>query len=424
MKLKIMEKKLGVIKAIKSTYRFLKIYRQSCLGKTIVILIQTNYFGHIVNRLDYYQRIYQCDKSFFIFTTLVMDQAVIDYFSSCKSNIYIFDLSYFHKLKSKVSFLIYQVCRLYSVIKNFRNVVFNTDLVLRVNFDSNPNIYVYDVENQINLTEYHAPVHQKFTFKSIINNEIGLPKASLNEVAVILQRKFGIGYESRNCAGIKLRNVQYKTELFHDQGRNAYDLKTYLPMINFLLKRNYCVILDCEAPLPTSYQTKNIFELNSFDQKYRGLLRTYMLTNSNVMFQQHSGPLHLSNISSIDSIIIDGFPLWQGSWRDGDYFVPREVLYKPSNKRISLLEIINEHSDLYMGKYDESLYEFLPSRMDLVVSCILEKDGNLPQYYENSIKLKEAREQFRKLIPDISLSKYALSKFPEKLIYEEIGDVW
>jgi hypothetical protein len=270
--------------------------------------------------------------------------------------------------------------------------------------------------------EYYAPVHQKYTFKSIINNEIGLSKPLLNEISIILKSKFGVGYESRNYAGIKLRNVQYTTRLFHDQRRNAYDLETYLPLIDFLLKRNYYIILDCEVPLPISYRTMDLMEVNSFDQKYRGLLRTYMLTNSNVMFQQHSGPLHLSNISSIDSIIIDGFPLWQGSWRCGDYFVPQEVLYKPTNKRIGFLEIMDEHIDLYMGKYDQSLYKFLPSRMDLVESCILERDGHLPQYYENSVKLKEARERFRKLIPNISLSKYALSNFPEKLIYEEIGN--
>jgi hypothetical protein len=421
MKINVKVKKLEFIKMLKSTYKFLQLYKKSCIGKSIVILIQTNYFGHIVNRLDYYQRIYQCEKSFFIFTTIALDGAVIDYFSSYKSKLYVLDLSFFHKFKSKISFLIYQFCRLYSVIKNFRNVVFNTDLVLRTNLDSNPKIYVYDVANQENLLEYYAPIHQKYTLRSIVNNEIGLSKSSLGDVSAILKNKFGVDYKSRNYAGIKLRNIQYKTRLFHDQRRNAYDLENYLPLIDILLKWNYLVILDCEYPMPISGCNKSVLEINLMDQKYRGLLRTHMLTYSNLMFQQHSGPLHFSNIASVDSIIIDGFPLWQGSWREGDFFVPQEVLYKPSNKRIGLLEIMNEHRDLYMGKYNENIYKFLPSRMDLIESCIIERGNNMPQYYKNAVKLKEAREMFKKYIPNNSLSKYSLSKFPEKLIYEEIG---
>ena len=207
-------------------------------------------------------------------------------------------------------------------------------------------------------------------------------------------------HDKDRIVGLKLRDVSYQSGHFHDHRRNAYHLDNYVTLINFLVSKGYLVIIDSRNPVSIAGHS-NILEINQLSNKLAGLMRTYMLTAANFVMQQHSGPIHMTNIASVDNIIIDGFPLWQGSWRKEDFFIPQEVFCKITNQRLGLAAILKKHLDLYMGKYDHSLYEFYPSRFDYVESCIWERENSEPQYYSTKAELSRARDVLRGLISGV-----------------------
>ena len=405
---------------LRCMYDCFRAYRSACISNQLVVLIQTNYFGHIVNRVDFYQRIFHRKKIIFIFSTLSLDSSVVDYFESDNSKIILVPTFFWGKIKSKISYICYQLTRLYGILCNHRTIVFNTDLVLLTNFESLPQIKAYGLEDMSSLVDYNTPSHQRITLHALCNFELGLPSSCIKKVEHLLLEKFGSFFDAGLIVGIKLRDISYTSGYFHDHRRNAYHLDNYVPLINFLVGKGYLVIVDAKDQVSTIDHPK-ILEINQLPNQWRGLMRTHMLTAASFVMQQHSGPIHMANIASVDNIIIDGFPLWQGSWRKEDFFIPQEVVCRITNKRLGLVEILRQHIDLYMGRYDHSLYEFYPSRLDYVESCIWERENSEPQYYSTKAELSRARDVLRRLIPDCALNKYSLSQFPEKLVFEEIG---
>ncbi len=405
---------------LRCMYDCFKAYRSACMTGQVVVLIQTNYFGHIVNRIDFYQRIFHKKKLILIFTTLSMDSSVIEYFESDISKIIIVPTFFWGKIKAKLSYICYQLTRVHGILHNYRTVVFNTDLVLLTNFESLPQVKTYSLDKNSSLVDYNTPSHQRITLDKLRNFELGLPNSCIKEVEHLLVEKFGSTYHKDRIVGLKLRDVSYQSGHFHDQRRNAYHLDNYVPLINFLVNKGYLVIIDSKNPTSFANHT-HVLEINKLSNQSAGLMRTYMLTSAKFVMQQHSGPIHMANIASVDNIIIDGFPLWQGSWRKEDFFVPQEVFCKITNQRLGMAEILQKHIDLYMGKYNHSLYEFRPSSLDYITSCIWERENSEPQYYSTKDELSKARDVLRGLIPEYALNKNSLSKFPEKLVFEEIG---
>jgi putative glycosyltransferase (TIGR04372 family) len=401
-------------------YDCIKAYRTACASSQLVVLIQTNYFGHIVNRIDFYQRIFHKKKLILIFTTLSLDSSVKDYFESDYSKIIVVPTFFWGKIQSKISYIFYQLTRVHGILNNYRTIVFNTDLVLQTNFESLPQAKVYNLEDNSSLVDYNSPCHQRITLHTLHNFELGLPDSCIEVVEKLLSEKFGSPLDINRIVGLKLRDVSYQSGHFHDHRRNAYHLDNYIPLINLLVRKGCLVIIDSKDPVDSVYHP-NILEISQLPNKLRGLMRTYMLTKAKFVMQQHSGPIHMANIASVDNIIIDGFPLWQGSWRKEDFFIPQEVICKLTNQRLGLVTILQKHADLFMGKYDHSLYEFYPSRFDYIESCIWERENPQPQYYSTKVELSRARDVLKGLIPNYALNKYSLSQFPEKLVFEEIG---
>jgi len=383
----------------------------------IVILISENHFGHIVNRIDFFQRVIAERKLLVVITTCKLDSSVIEYFESSASKIVPIYVSN-NKIFSKISYVLsrYMVSLIAKLFFKQRAII-NTNWTYYLNFKTSSTVRVYS-EKRKKLVNYHSPSNQLFINRHLNNSNLGLSNTSKK---IALQKIFGSTRDqSRNnkgIIGIKLRDVHYKSHEFHDENRNSKNINTYNYLIDFLLERGYQIVIDSTQKL--NEPRDNVFEIRELgDQTLKGLLRTYILTEADFILQQHSGPVHLANIAGVPNITIDSFPLWQGTWSKDDFIVPQQVVLLATGKRLSFTEIAREHPDLFFGNYNKDMYEFLPSEQSYIISCILELEANLknmsnePAHTTN----KMLRLEYNKFIPNQALCKHSPSKYPIAMI--------
>jgi len=386
----------------------------------IVILISENHFGHIVNRIDFFQRTIGGGKIFVVLTTCKLDCSVVEYFESSTSKIVLIYISN-DKIFSKISlaltrFIINSVAKLF--LK--QRAIINTSWTYYLNFKTLSTIRVYSEEHK-KLINYHSPSNQLFINKHLKNSNLGLSDSSKK---LALQTIFGAirnqGRSDKGIIGIKLRDVHYVSQKFHDENRNAKDINTYNYLIDFLLESGYQIVIDSAQQLKEP--RNGVFEIRTLsDGTRKGLLRTYILTEAKFMLQQHSGPVHLANIAGVPNIVIDLFPLWQGTWNSDDFIVPQQVALRSTGKRLSFTEIARQHKDLFLGNYNKDLYEFLPSEQSHVISCILELEAQIENLLIEpaNITNKTLRAEYNEFIPNEALCKNSPSKYPIAMIMED-----
>jgi hypothetical protein len=400
---------------MKSIYYLLNILRICRNSDRLVIFIRSDHFGHIVNRLDYYQRITSEKKIFYVLTSLKIDAATLEYFGSETSEILYHCISGSSYFKQKIRSLVYYFAQIFSIISFGTRAITNTDHIYKILLGVSAKSKIFDIHTGTHLIAYHAPVHQIHTHRYFVNPDIGLNTSTLHIVDDCLKGAFGKEIEDIKLVAIKLRDVKYKTDRYHDSGRNCFSVDCYVPLVRLLIQRGYSVIVDAEQAIPELHELPVIQLFDLMNVKIRTVVRTYYLTYGYFVLQQHSGPVHLCNIAGVRNIIIDSFPLWQGTWSERDFIVPQEVTFIPESRRLGLVEICIKHPDLYLGKYDSVRYKFGPSRIEYIESCIDEIEG-LYSDRSQMEALEVARMKFRAIIPNDALNKIALSKLPKALV--------
>ena len=115
----------------------------------------------------------------------------MDYFESDNTKIIVVPTFFWGKIKSKILYICYQLTRVHGILHNYRNIVFNTDLVLQTNFESLPQVKVYGLVDNSSLVDFNTPSHQRITLHTLPNFELGLPNSCTKEIEHLLLEKFG-----------------------------------------------------------------------------------------------------------------------------------------------------------------------------------------------------------------------------------------
>ena len=389
-------------------------------SRRLVIQIRSDHFGHIVNQIDFFQRLIQEPKIFVLVTKMSLDAAIVDYFISPRSRIVLVAVP--AKTTRIGRFFAALRLKLISVVLLFiatNRFIANGDFVYRVALLREGKSKIVDPAGSSKRMRYYAPVYQKHLHRTIVNPDLVRSKMFKTESVSLIKELLGSEAHGR-IVGLKLRKVIYSTNNYHDTGRNSSALEDYRWLIEHLTAKGYFVLLDPPHEYK-EWHSRDVVNIASFGVREAGLLRLYLLTRSFAVLQPHSGPVHLCNICDVPNIVIDSFPFWQGTWSERDFIVPRTILDLDTGHEILLSKAIKSNRDVFLGKYDLGRFRFGLSRRDDIESAIEEFTGGHPKYYFSACELERARRIMHERLPRVALNSKMLSKFPEAMIYREVG---
>jgi|GEM_PF-6068336 len=407
---------IGLLRGFRNAYK--------SIGKSRVIysIISENSFGHKVTQLDYLARMYKNErvKLFVVVDDKEVNSYLFELYCYYFEYNYIMTFSSRYKLSRKASGAEKMgIVRGIIIFSTFTKENFLIPCAISLYRVLNPfeiKMSVYDFNKSI-LTKYETFYSHQILLDLIQLEKFGLDKKNINIVQEFIYAKTN---NKGKIVSFLFRNDAHKHVNKHDQLRDSGMIENYKKSIDLLVAKGYNILIDGVDFNDDFFSCSNVINIRStsFDKK---LLNIFMLTMSEFLVCQHSGPLHLANIARVPLVISDFLPLWQGSCGKNDIFVPKKF-YK-QNTLISLRDIFTSYEPLFFGAYDQYPdIEIKPSDPEEIYEAVAEMEGVISGRDEHFPEIKQKLlEEYHKYVPAHSLHAYRGNRISYHLLKREFS---
>lgn len=346
-------------------------------------------FGHQIIGYDYFSRIYYPNKVSLILIVHPRNNPYLDY---CYKNLdtvifksiilgnsqNIFCLTY----KRTLSFML----SVFSIFNTKFTILNHLSIYKTLNNQNITSLKSYDsekdkiVEYETNTTGYYY----------LLKYNIGKPPSLNLEIIEKIEleiKKIYPNFNSNNFVCLLLRRARSLN--YYDSMRDAGDQTRFIKSLKKLSSQGYFITTSGETNESIFENIKNFISskllVNKTSLNYY-LLNLYFLTKTKLLICQHSGPSVICNSKKINTVVIDSFPFFHGSYNAEDKIMFKKVSF--NNNILPFNEILLNHRDLLYGKCNKKDgYNLIDSCEDEIFNTIF-SSSNLSVVFEDDMLIK------------------------------------
>lgn len=391
--------------------------------QSIVSFLNEPSFGHKITGLDYLARLFPREKIIlYVLVNSKINKYLFDLYREYISVIFIYPYSaksnFFRICTPAEALGIKKGIQLAFIIRSVEFFIPHPVTLYRAMNIDHEKMSVYKFSDNKIKAPYETFYSHSFLLEHVKLNSVGLRKDDLNSGHLAVQKV--IPNASDKLVSFIFRNDGNKHITFHDKIRDSGPVKNYQEAIKYLSSKGYTILLFGDLDFSEFHKIKNVVEAAILDCD-QDLLNIFSLTSSNFIVTQHSGPIHLANITSVPAVITDFLPLWQGSCGNKDIFVPKNFYVRDGMRKIPLRTIFSKYSDLFFGAYDKHPeVEVGPSLPEDITAAVIEMESQFDpnSKYEPDYKLLE---NYRRMIPAKSIHAYRKNRISNQLLKKEFS---
>ena len=143
--------------------------------------------------------------------------------------------------------------------------------------------------------------------------------------------------------------------------------KNYIKTVKYFISNGYNVVGTGETDDNLFSYLSGYYNFNELDLDLN-LINLFILTNCSLFISQHSGAYILPNIMEIPVILTDSFPFYIGTYNPKDVILFKTV--KLNGKKLSIQEIISNHTHLVYGNNPQNKYEILDNTEEEILKAV------------------------------------------------------